>query len=78
MRTSYITPGRAEKIVILTHFQHSARSEGAASSEKHLFVYVAIRCGKCVAVDQGGNLLGAPDKLRRGAKVRHEGLPLAR
>jgi hypothetical protein len=30
----------------LPHFRHSARSEGAASSEKHLFVYVAIRCGE--------------------------------
>jgi hypothetical protein len=38
-KTSYLAPGRAEKIVMLTH---SARSEGAANSEKHLFVYAAI------------------------------------
>ena len=45
----YYSRTRAEKIVILTHFRHSARSEGAASSEKHPFVYVSIRCGQSYA-----------------------------
>ena len=37
---------RAEEIVVFTHSRHSARSEGAASLEKHLCIDISIRGGE--------------------------------